>query len=229
MNANGIARHYHELTAEERFALTLNAVARGDDAEQNRLSSSASRLTLSVRHDTPYMEAYVEIRFAVYIELQDLAAAYFDAMERHAEHDDMETPGGDDEDDGDEDDDDEQGDDGQRCLWQSLNDVVLATGHLLRARMAAWLHWCKRRHLPPLQSWDTMPGYDRLQSALDCVENGAHGLGAAFTPMGMMRWLNRARPAGEPELTELPCAPERYADALESMFQARVRFHGGEE
>src|SRR6202035_2707111 len=58
MNLNGLAKHYDRIDPEERWALTLNAAARGDDAEAKRLSSSAPRITLSMRHDAPYMEAY---------------------------------------------------------------------------------------------------------------------------------------------------------------------------
>jgi hypothetical protein len=50
MNTNGLARHYDKLTAWERLPLLLAAIGRGDDAEAERLASSAPTRTAQVAH-----------------------------------------------------------------------------------------------------------------------------------------------------------------------------------
>jgi hypothetical protein len=49
---------------------------------------------------------------------------------------------------------------------------------------------------------------------------------AAFVPEGILRWLNRVRPTGEPELAEIPLTVEEIADATAKMYQARVEWWG---
>jgi len=50
MNASGLARHYDTLTAWERLPLLLAALNRGDDAEAERLASSAPTRPALVPH-----------------------------------------------------------------------------------------------------------------------------------------------------------------------------------
>jgi hypothetical protein len=50
MNASVLARHYHTLTAWERFPLLLAALTRGDDAEAERLAGSAPTRPALVPH-----------------------------------------------------------------------------------------------------------------------------------------------------------------------------------
>ena len=51
MTINTLARHYDRLGAEERFRLILAAGARGDEAEQDRLSSIQA-LQQTAGHDS---------------------------------------------------------------------------------------------------------------------------------------------------------------------------------
>jgi hypothetical protein len=65
VNANAVARHYSNLTAEERFRLILAAGASGDEAERDRLVSAGQRITLSVQDHAPYAHAFDELAFLV--------------------------------------------------------------------------------------------------------------------------------------------------------------------
>jgi hypothetical protein len=70
------------LTPEERFWLILAAGTRRDDAEQERLKATASRVTYSTQDYAPYARAFEELALLIYIELLDMAAAYLDAFAR---------------------------------------------------------------------------------------------------------------------------------------------------
>src|SRR5262249_18804794 len=82
MNAKAVARHYGSLTPEERFRLILAASGRGDGAERDRLAGAGEHITLSTQDFWPYAQAFDELTQMVYIELQDAAAGYFDALAR---------------------------------------------------------------------------------------------------------------------------------------------------
>ena len=77
--------------------------------------------------------------------------------------------------------------------------------------------------IPPFAAWERLPGFARLQHALRIAER------AAFTPEGMLRWMNDIGPAGKPELVELPTSltAEAYAAESEAMFRQRVEWWGG--
>jgi hypothetical protein len=80
MNTNAIAKNYDALSAEERFQLILNAGARGDEAEQDRLVRAGGSITLSWQDHAPYGHAFDEVALQVYVDLLELAAAYTDAF-----------------------------------------------------------------------------------------------------------------------------------------------------
>jgi hypothetical protein len=232
MNLNTLAKNYDKLTAEERFTLIVNAGDRCDDAEQKRLLSSAPRITLSMSHHAPFAAAFQEMAAAVLLELLHLAGEYYDALDMCNDQDDTEA--------GNkvyaEADGDKDGDGEPMCPEVSgeifVSDrclgIFLAAGFILKVKLSGWQCWCERRHLPPFRSWKMMPGYDRLQRALKLTQQAPHiPGGAAFTSKGMLQWLNRVRPTGEPELSAVPLSAEGQADALESLFQDCVRGHGG--
>jgi len=50
---------------------------------------------------------------------------------------------------------------------------------------------------------------------------------AAFVPEGFLRWINRVRPKGEPELTAVPLTVEGVADETEKAYRHRVQWWGG--
>jgi hypothetical protein len=219
MTANPLAKHYEKLTAEERFSLIYNAGVRGDDAEQVRLASSAPRLVLSFPHTAPYVEAFTEITFTVLLELLDLAAGYDEAWLRADDAAEFALR------------DRTRGKAKREQPSDRYLDLALAQGYFLKTKAAGWELWCERRHLPAFAVWQLMPGYDRLRRAIELTRESAHSPnGLAFTSAGMLRWLNRiARERGEPEQTELPFSANGIADGLETFFQARVRFHAGDD
>jgi hypothetical protein len=82
MTANAVARHYAELTPEERFRLILAAGARGDEAEQERLKAAGERITLSMPDHSPYGHAFDELATLVFLELVEEASKHDDAFHR---------------------------------------------------------------------------------------------------------------------------------------------------
>jgi hypothetical protein len=237
MKANTLARHYGQLTAEERFGLILAADARGDKAEAERLVRAGQPITFSMPDHAPYVQAFDELALLIFIELQEEAARYMEAFARADEVQDI--FGADDEANGAEGAEEEgqsvteeqsdakaglesaEGDAGERPLGQRHLDLALAAGLVLRTKAEGWQRLCERRAIPPLGFWEGLPGFDRLQRALQWAEK------AAFEPEGFLRWLNAIRPAGEPERAEVPRTAEGMAAAAEELFRQCVQRYGG--
>jgi hypothetical protein len=237
MNANHVAKHYENLTPEERFRLIMAASARGDDAERVRLVKSGKRIKLSTQDHAPYARAFDELASLVFIELLEESARYFEAFARA---DDAHDVCGDDEaEDADEEEEKEatsaegevsgaqlqsrsrESTSGARSTWERYLGLALAAGYVLRTKADGWKLFCERLTLPPFALWEILPGYDRLQRALRLTEN------AAFAAEGFVHWLNRIRPAGEPERTAAPLTVEGIAADAEKIFRACVKWWGG--
>ena len=236
MNSHSLARNYAQSTPEERFR-HLAAHGRDDEADRDRLAKSAGRIGLTVTDHLPYYEAFTELATLIFTELVEEAAHYQDALRRTGDADELdaietEAEEGDqaEQEQGDEveekpastaDTEPAEGDDTpsiSECLW----DLALATGFFLRRKVDGWKLFCERLNVPPFVLWKDHPGFDRLMRSLDLAER------AAFVPEGMVRWLNRIRPAGEPELTEAPFGVEWIADATERLFRKQAEWWGGE-
>jgi hypothetical protein len=80
MSLSTLTRNYGKLTADERFALILNAAARGDDAERERLLATAPRRRLSAAHHNPHVAAFTTLSNAMLLNLLDLAAECVEAV-----------------------------------------------------------------------------------------------------------------------------------------------------
>ncbi len=202
MNTNAIARNYNQLTPEERFRLILAAGGRGDDAEQDRLVNAGGRITLSFRDHFPYSMAFQELVMLTYMELLDDAALYRDALHRVDDVGDL-----------------FEGEEADKQQEQAL-DLAYAFGYMLRTKADGWKLFCERLSIPPFAAWKAFPGCDRLQQWLDLAEK------AAFVSEGMLRWLNRVRPAGTEEPTEIGLTVERVADATARLFAERAKWWG---
>ena len=92
---------------------------------------------------------------------------------------------------------------------------------MLRTKVDGWKLFCERLTIPPFALWEGLPGYDRLQRAQKLTEN------AAFDVEGFVQWLNRIRPAGDPERTLPPLTVAGMAAAAEKVFRERVERWGG--
>jgi hypothetical protein len=241
MNPSQLAKHYDRLDAEERFALILKAGARGDRAEQQRLSSSAPRVTFAAPHQQPVAEAFTDVAEHLFLELHDLAASYLErlAESREAQHDEYRGDEGDDDDDEEDEQDTDhenyepaedlpEGDDGEDSISWRLLWLAMAGGFMLKTKVAAWRLWCERRHLPPFAVWEILPGWKRLKHAIDHAEGAQTRPGCAFAAEGMLRWLNSIRPEGTEPVAELRCTAEGIAGELEEWFQYRMHWHGGQ-
>ncbi len=249
MNSKSLAIHYERLTAEERFRLIVAAGARGDEVEQSRLKSAGRRITLSMQDHAPHAHAFEELAMLMFIELLEEAGCYDDAFHRaydvadsfdDEEGEDLED-GEEEEDepeDGDEEDDDpENGDEGEvtaqeepdpeedrgeQSMRARCHDLILGRGFVLKTKAAGWQLFCERLNIPPFAHWEQLPGFDRLQRALELAET------AAFYPEGMVRCLNRIRASGRPEATETNIlTAQGAADGLEKMFRERAKWWGG--
>jgi hypothetical protein len=226
MNSTTLTRQYDKFTPEERFTLLINARARGDEAEADRIVSSAKRIHVSIPDHFGYASALHDLCLSVFIELLDQAAAYLEALQRieaiEADHGDTsgdklwEVAG-----------EGAAANDGSNpSLLHRDSDVLLAHGFILKTKATGWKLWCERRGLPPFGLWMQLPGFDRLKRALDLTENSPFGP-ATFTDQMFLIWLNRIRPLEPAETTEMNCTAERYAAELEEMFQERVRSNAG--
>lgn len=95
-------------------------------------------------------------------------------------------------------------------------------GFTLRAKAEGWKRFCERWAIPPFLFWELLPGFHRLQRALELAER------AAFVAEGMARWLSRIRPPGKPEATEAEVlrvwGAEVTADGIEAIMRDRVAF-----
>jgi hypothetical protein len=237
MNTNTLTKSYDALTPEERFRLILAASARGDEAERDRLAHAGPRLALRMSEHVPFAQAFNELATLVYIELLEMAAFYNDANE--AAQDALDCPAdAQDKEDCPEEESEEDEDDSQDetelaaapsdCgaskgpAWERLMQVAYSVGYMLRTLADGWKLFCKRLNIPSFLLWKEYPGFDRLQRALALTEK------TAFTMEGLLSWLNRIRPAGEPERSEIPFTVEGIAEATEKAFQARAAWWSGD-
>jgi hypothetical protein len=223
MKAPPLANKYDSLTAEERFRLILAASGRGDKTERDRLKNAGAQITLSMADHSPYAHAFDEVAMLIYIELLNEAASYKEFLcSPNDACNDSDDEGTEDEDAAPEDtkaksdDSLEQEDpDFIRTL-----DLALAIGYLLQTKANGWKLFCERLNVPPFLHWEILPGFDRLQHTLAIAEK------AAFVPEGFLRWLNRRRPKGMPELTTVPITAEGIATEIAEAYRQRARWWG---
>jgi hypothetical protein len=210
MKAPPLAKNYKCLTPEERFRLILAASGRGDEAEAGRLVNAGGKITLSMPDHAPYAQAFNDLALLTFIELADEAARYQAAL---AFNDDVRDTY--------EADEAEETDASQEPICFRALDLAFAAGYMLRTKANGWKLFCERLNVPPFLLWEIHPGFDRLQLVLTMAEK------AAFVPEGFLRWINRVRPKGEPELTAVPLTVEGVADETEKVFRWRVQWWGG--
>jgi hypothetical protein len=250
MNANAIAKNYACLTPEERFRLILAAGGRGDAAEQDRLRQAAPPITLSASDYSPWSRAFDELALAVFLEILEETAKHHDAFERWREAEEVGSRELDTEEGLDEDDQErgavaapdlEENPDEPVCADASpvakaedrslptrTLDLYLAQGFVLKTKAAGWKRFCERLSVPPFVLWHILPGFERVQRALELLEDNEFRPGPAFEPEGMLRWLRKIRPKGQPKpsLADL-MSPERAAEDLDTVFRQRVAWWGG--
>jgi hypothetical protein len=227
MKASPLANNYKSLKPDERYRLILAASGRGDVVERERLSRSAERITLSMQDYAPYAHAFGELALYTFIELVEEAAQYREDFElwKLAREDARDEAGNSDEEDELEEAPDEvlleDVDEEQMRLFELYSGLTLASGYMLRATAEGWKLFCERLNVPPFLHLEMLPGFERLQGALALAER------VAFVPEGFLRWLNRIRPKGEPELRELRLTAEAVAKAMDGALRERVRWWGG--
>jgi hypothetical protein len=235
MKADAVARHYGRLTPEERFRLILATGARGDEVERDRLVRAGQRISLSVQDHAPYAHAFEGLALMDYLELQEEVVQYFDLFARAdaegvfgeeeeedgGEAEEKEANAAEEKSEAKAEADSAENDAGEGSLGERYLDMALAAGFVLRTKAEGWKLFCERMTVPPFVFWEGLPGFDRLQRALSLTEK------AAFVREGFLRWLNGIRPAGEPEVANVPLTAERLAAATEAAFRERVQWWGG--
>jgi len=170
---------------------------------------------------SPFAEASQELAFVVFLDLLEEAALFRDAFERWSDAETMCPIDG-------EKDTVPTHQEDTLTIKDALFDLFLAQGYMLRTKAAGWKLFCPRRGALPFYLWQILPGFKRLQRELNLLDGTPDRPGPAFTPTGMVCWLNRLRPAGNPEITETDImTTERIADALDVAFRARVEWNGG--
>jgi hypothetical protein len=154
----------------------------------------------------------VELAHLIFLELLDEAARYLDGR-ADDDRDRIST--------------DEPGTD-EPCEGPRYLDLALAVGFVLRTEADGWKLCCERLSIPAFAVWQLLPGFERLEHAMQLLEDKEFRPAPAFRPDGMLRWLSRIRPEGapEPSMENLLC-PERFADDLEKLCRQRVEWWGG--
>jgi hypothetical protein len=241
-----LTQYYDRLTPEERFRLIVAAGARRDTAEQERLKSAGSRLTLSMRDYAPWSHAFEEVATLAFLEILEAAGAHNDAFHRWCDAEWTWTDeDGANEDENEVDDANEgidatnfpesedksstpDGEDVEDPIARRYLDLYLAQGFMLKTKVDGWKLFCGRLSIPPFALWGLLPGFERFRRALDLLEDNEFRVAPAFRPDGMLHWLSKTRPDGEPEPSmEQVISPQRYADELDEYFRERAEWWGG--
>jgi len=206
MTTKTLATHYGALTPEERFRLILAAHARGDDTEAERLVGAAQRWTFSNVDYSPFAHALQEVQMITFMELIDEAARHDEARVRF--NDVVSLRNGDTEDRANL----------SACLFQAYRIQIF----ILQTKAAGWNLFCERIGFAPFSTWQHLPGFDRLERALDGVAQCP-----ALSPAELLESLNGTRPDGEPEVTAARLiSADKYADEIERTFRVRAQRWG---
>jgi hypothetical protein len=236
MNPADLSRHYSSLSPEERFKLILAAIARGDDAELQRLHNAGRRITVSQYDHAPYLRAFLDLATMCYFKVIDDAARYLEALHGAGDPGRCEDAAQ-----------DETGGSTPReseqtqaapaapvgahpAAGRSPRDAgrairsagrahwrrVLAAGYVLRTNVAGWQRFCEQLPVPPWWMWSTLPGFDRLQRALAQAEK------VAFTSEEYQRWVNEECPEWAASETN-PLTVEAVAAEVAQKFQEMTR------
>jgi hypothetical protein len=225
MKASPLAKNYSLLTPEERFRLILAASGRGDEAERDRLAHAGERIRLSMPDHAPFAQAFNDLSLMTFMELLEEAASYQQAFaitdNLGADQAEKESDDGVEETGAPADEGLAQGDANEEPACFRFLDVALAAGYMLRTKANGWKLFCERLNVPPFLLWEVLPGFKRVQRALELTEK------AAFVPEGFLRWLKRVRPKGEPEFTVVPLTAEGVAEANAEAYRQRVQWWGG--
>jgi hypothetical protein len=231
MNSNGLAKNYGYLSAEERWRLIMAAIARGDETEQDRLVNAARQISLTTNDHVPFGLAFDELQLLVFMELLEWSAEYLEVLRQaaaaepasaiEAGHGPISGEAADEEEDTDLDPSGAEAGNVEPTTADRLFALALAAGFILKTKADGWKLFCQRMTIPPFAFWEGLPGFARLNRAL------ARAQEAAFVPEGFLRWLNDVRPAGQPELTDVPLTVEGVADAIEKRYRESISRLGG--
>jgi hypothetical protein len=220
MNANAVARHYGQLTDEERFRLIFAAGARGDEPEQQRIRNAGGLITLAMPDHAPFAHAFEEVSWYTFVFLLEDAARYADLVRLH-HTDELPDEDADARPDGGDADAAAAEAEGRVSEIERIKDLMLYRGFQLKTQAAGWKLFCERLNVPPFAVWEKLPGFNRLQGALGVAEM------LAFVPEGVVCWLNRIRPAGWAKVQECHITADWYADQHEAFFREQVKWWGG--
>jgi hypothetical protein len=139
MHTNGLARHYHALTPDERLPLILAASRRGDDQERRRLVDSAPARLYRVPDCFGRMDAFQLCTLLHRCELLEIAGLYVQVCYM-ADNDILD-------------------------FAERLSPVASLYGYLYRQMVEGWRRFCDEVHLTPDLYADLLPGRDLLKAA----------------------------------------------------------------
>lgn len=216
MNTNGMAKHYSQMTVDERFRLILAAVSRGDDVEKDRLMSAGQKIKQTIWDVVPSVQAFVDLQNSTYIELLALAAQFHGLIAR------TEKLGG-------EDINTVRAQNNASVEYSALHRTGRAAfglGFILKLKFEGWRLFCEGLQVSPLLMWEqpNLPGFHQVMSAVDMASAGIAFPSAAE----MARWMDEAHPRDGIKRTEANVQTAAgLAAELDAEFRERVRFWGG--
>ena len=196
MNTNGLAKLYDRLAPMERLSLILAATARGDDAERERLASSAPMETYRLPDYHGLAEGMLFAALFHMIELLDTAALYWQVQGL------VDQEGG-------------LGKAGNKALLDRFTALVRAFGYILTARVDGWKLFCAGLKAGPDLLLRGIPGLETAGRA----EEAARGM--AFSAAEMADWVRRGKGGPARVMTA-----ETEAAAWRTFLEARAGWWG---
>jgi hypothetical protein len=185
MNTNGIARHYDRLTPEERVPLMIAAQARGDEAECERLTASARRVSYRAPDYLDLSEAVFIVTLSVLVELLDLGLLFsrtfacLSEAEAGRSKEDLDRA-------------------------ERLNRTVRLTAYVFVTRLDAWRRFCDETHIDGAALMRCLPAYE---SVADLETLTRH---LAWTEAAAAEHVVSRHPDGPPIVTVLTATAELH-------------------
>jgi hypothetical protein len=144
MNTNGLAKLYDRLTPKERLPLIMEAWAREDEAERNRLSLSAPRRSFRLPDYYWLLEGMSHVAFFHLLETLDVAAIYWQANGLLEQEEAL-------------------GKEADKALRDQLDGLTRMFAYHFLLNIDGWRLFCTQHNYDPDYLWKGLPGYETVR------------------------------------------------------------------